>query len=750
MIQRNFILCLFVLSMSAAAADDEAVYQSPSTRKMFERLERITQEGDPLKNQFRNAERAAILEEKLARVTDKREMLHLLTDTSVELLQAGRTKDALQMMARLENFVFENKLAAEENLFTLAYWDAIAYLRLGEQENCQINHSAESCLLPIQGSAIHQLPAGSQQAMNILSESLKHKPDDLSSRWLLNIAAMTLGKYPVSVPPAWLIPPRVFEAAYNIKKFTNIAARTGIEVEGLAGGCIAEDFNGDGFLDLMVSSMGLKDQMRYFESDGRGNFIEKTRSCGIFGEVGGLNIMQTDYNNDGFPDVLVLRGGWMGSEGKYPLSLLRNNGRGIFDDVTEEAGLLSFGPTQTAVWFDFNNDGWLDLFVGYESTPGVTVPCKLFANNGDGTFTECAAQAGVANIGFVKMVAAGDFNNDGLPDLYLSRKGQPNVLYRNDGPRQKGQRSKTDWVFTDVSVSAKVTEPLVSFPTWFFDYDNDGWLDIFVAGYSIQNVGDVAADYLGLPNQGEKARLYHNNHDGTFTDVSEAVHLNRVLLAMGSNFGDLDNDGFLDFYLGTGDPNLGTLIPNRMFRNADGKVFQDVTTSGGFGHLQKGHGIAFADFDNDGDQDIYEVMGGAYTGDLARSVFFENPGHGNHRITLKLEGVESNRPGIGSRIRVAIETPQGIRSVYKTVNTGGGFGASPFRQAIGLGNATSIGSVEIFWPRTGRTQTIRNLAMDRFYKIREGAAGATQWDLKPFKFSGGQSMHHEHKTSSKF
>src|SRR5207245_1927477 len=144
-----------------------------------------------------------------------------------------------------------------------------------------------------------------------------------------------------------------------------------------------------------------------------------------------------------------------------------------------------------------------------------------------------------------------------------------------------------------------------SFSAFFFDFDNDGWPDIFVSGYYINDVGDVAADYLGLPSSGERARLYRNNRDGTFNDATKETHLYRVLHAMAGNFGDIDNDGWLDFYLGTGDPDLGTLIPNRMFRNSEGKFFQDVTTSAGVGHLQKGHGIAFADLDNDGDQDIY-------------------------------------------------------------------------------------------------------------------------------------------------
>jgi hypothetical protein len=145
-----------------------------------------------------------------------------------------------------------------------------------------------------------------------------------------------------------------------------------------------------------------------------------------------------------------------------------------------------------------------------------------------------------------------------------------------------------------VAAAAGVTEPSASFTCWFWDYDNDGWLDLLVSGYLIRNAGDIAADYLGVETPAERARLYHNQHDGTFADVTKAAGLFKVLHTMGANFGDLDNDGWLDFYVGTGDPELGTLIPNRMFRNDGGKRFQDVTTPGGFGQLQKGHGLALA------------------------------------------------------------------------------------------------------------------------------------------------------------
>jgi hypothetical protein len=211
---------------------------------------------------------------------------------------------------------------------------------------------------------------------------------------------------------------------------------------------------------------------------------------------------------------------------------------------------------------------------------------------------------------------------------------------------------------------------------------------------------------------------------------------------MGLNYGDLDNDGWLDFYAGTGNPGLDTLLPNRMFRNAGGRFFQDVTTSGGFGHIQKGHAISFADLDNDGDQDIHITMGGAYTGDVYRNALFRNPGHGNHWITLKLEGRRSNRAAIGARIRVTVATAEGERTIHKDVSTGASFGALPLRQEIGLGQATAIRKVEIHWPVTGETQVLTGLELDRFYKITEGGQQAVVWNLKSFTLPEGNGGHH--------
>jgi hypothetical protein len=214
---------------------------------------------------------------------------------------------------------------------------------------------------------------------------------------------------------------------------------------------------------------------------------------------------------------------------------------------------------------------------------------------------------------------------------------------------------------------------------------------------------------------------------------------------MGANFGDLDNDGWLDCYIGTGDPYLGTLVPNRMFRNDGGRHFQDVTTAGGFGQLQKGHGIAFGDINNDGAEDIYSVVGGFYAGDHYPNQLFANPGHGNHWLKLQLEGVQSNRIALGDRIKVVVRTPSGSREIDRVVGSGGSFGASSIlRQEIGLGEAEAIERVEIAWPRTGRVQTITGLAPDRCYAIREGETTAREVPLHGFAWPAAAAGHHHH------
>jgi hypothetical protein len=287
-----------------------------------------------------------------------------------------------------------------------------------------------------------------------------------------------------------------------------------------------------------------------------------------------------------------------------------------------------------------------------------------------------------------------------------------------------------------VARSAGVQEPRGSFATWFFDYDNDGWPDLFVTSY-YQSNDEVMRTYLGLPHNAETMKLYKNMRNGTFKDVTAEVGLDKVFMPMGANFGDIDNDGFLDIYLGNGDPSYGSLIPHVLLRNHDGKYFVDVTASSGTGELHKGHGIAFADLDRRGYEDILAEVGGAVPGDKHAFRLFENPGNGNDWINVRLVGVKTNRAAIGARLKVTVEN-QGAstRTIYRTVGSGGSFGANPMEQHIGLGTAARITNLEIWWPASKTRQNFSNVERNQFIEIKEFAPGLTKLVRKPFRLGG--------------
>jgi len=680
----------------------------------------------------------------------------------IDQLRAGRTEEAIENFKVLYNTpadtLIRYGLKPIEAKRAKSYL-GLSYLRLGEQENCILNHTAASCIIPIAEAGFHQKAEGSENAIAVFEELLESNPEDYSSRWLLNIAYMTLGGYPEEVPEQWLIPPSAFESEYALPKFTDRAADIGFDIKGLAGGLIVEDFDNDGFLDILVSEWGPTDRLNYLHNNGDGTFSNLTEQAGIAELTGGLNLLQADYNNDGFLDILVLRGAWLEHFGKQSNSLLRNNGDNTFTDITISSGLYSLHPTQAATWNDFNNDGWLDLFIGNESAgrPDAFHFSELFINNQDGTFTDMAETAGVRvnRVGFrpsahyIKGVTSGDYNNDGWQDIYVSTgvlNQQQDFLFKNNGLDESGQLT-----FTDVTKEAGLGGNHSTFSTWFWDYNNDGWLDIFAASYFRSNtkgdiITDVAKEYLGMEHGAEKGFLYENQRDGTFKNVSSEVNLDKILYSMGANFGDLDNDGFLDIYLGTGNIGLNTVLPNKMYRNNEGKSFQDVTTAGGFGNIQKGHGVAFADLDNDGDQDVLISMGGAFEGDIYQNTFYENPHdalpNSNNWIKIQLRGDVSNRFGIGSRLEIEIEENRQLRKVYKDVNSGGSFGSSPITQHIGIGSAERVKSLTITWNGNETVQRIQNLDANNTYLIQEGDDEIEKVALKELEFSTAEHQHH--------
>ncbi len=748
------------LSVVAAAGvlaqrADPAAVLADGTREMAADLARRAQALGPADLWFNiNDKRAEAFAKDLEAPKSTVDALRARHLYANELLFAGRYADAVAQTDRLlEDVDKAGPDIGAEAFLNVLMLRATVYLRWGEEQNCVDGVNAESCLLPVAGRGVHTRKEGATQAKDTLERLLRVDPENLRAKWLMNIAAMTIGTYPDGVPAAFRIAPSRFVSA-PLPRFTNVASEVGLGLHGLSGGSVIEDLDGDGLLDVVASAIGFGDQIRLFRNTGAGAFEERTAVSGLDGITGGLNLVHTDFDNDGRPDILVLRGGWMGAAGQFPVSLLRNLGGWRFSDVTKAAGLGDVeGPGQTAAWFDYDGDGWLDLFVGREATilPNERFASRLFHSNRDGTFTEVTKAAGIDVVGFVKAAVPGDYDNDGRPDLYLSQARAPNRLLHNDGPQAGG-----GWRFSDTTAKAGVAAPNDSFPAMWFDYDNDGWLDVYVGGYLGQSE-TVAADFLDLDHKADRSRLYHNNGDGTFADVTRAAGLWHTPLVMGLNYGDLDNDGWLDFYEGTGNPDFHTLVPNRMFRNDGGTRFVEVTTSGNFGHLQKGHGIAFADIDNDGDQDVFEKMGGAYQADRAWSVLFENP-HvatgGTPKtdwIGLELEGTTANRAALGARVTVRLQTPAGPRRLHRIVSTGGSFGSSPFRIFAGLGDATAVTAVDVSWPvaRTGATapppQTFRGLVPGRHYLLKQGAAAPVALKRPPIALSHVPAAPHVHR-----
>ena len=424
-------------------------------------------------------------------------------------------------------------------------------------------------------------------------------------------------------------------------RFPNVAAKVGLDPqENMAGGSIADDFTGDGLVDVFISTSDPTRGSRLFVNLGNGSFEERSEEVGLADQVAALNCSQADYDNDGDLDIFLMRGGW-----EKPLrpSLLRNDGKGTFTDVTVESGMATPIACQSAAWGDYDNDGHLDLYAcgeylppqsasvgagtySYGGGPDPRNYCRLYHNNGNGKFTDVADAAGVAQSSERPRGPPGAITTMMAGWISMSR-----TLARKTASTTTTATAHSPTLRRQL----KVTEPLKSFSCWFFDYDNDGRLDIYVTGFA-GTLNDIVRSQLGQPTGGERPRLYHNEGASGFRDVTLDAGLDRVILVMGSNFGDIDNDGYLDIYLGTGQPACFYVVPNVLLRNVGGTRFEDVTVSSGTGHLQKGHGISFADWDRDGDVDIFLASGGATPGDKAHNVLFQNPGHGNHWINVKL------------------------------------------------------------------------------------------------------------------
>ncbi len=610
----------------------------------------------------------------------------------------------------------------------------IAELRQGEFANCLENHNAETCILPLTPAAYHRDPGGSAAAVKTFGAVLAKDPGDRLVRWLLNLGYMTLGAYPHGVPEKWRIPPEAFRSRSAFPRFRNLAPELGFHDMGLVGSVAVDDFNGDGRLDILRSSAGYCDPLRLALNDGRGGFTDVTEAWGLDSVLGAVGLLQADYDNDGDLDVYVTRGIWE-RPGIHDEAfgvgvrntLLRNEG-GRFRDVTREAGLFAESSFNIAsVWGDFDGNGRLDLFVC-----DAHVSSRLYENVGDRFSLKADSGFGVHPQESCMGVAAGDPDDDGDTDLFVSVHRGKSRLYLNDG----------DGVFSPLETTA-FDSVRQGFPAFFFDADQDGRDDLFVGAWDGKSE-DLGALMQGMPHGAEAAHLFLNRGSLQFEDAGQAWGLNTALLVMGANFGDLDNDGWPDLLLGTGGPPFEYLLPNRIYRNANGRGFDDVTFASGMGVLQKGHGIGLGDLDQDGDRDVVASFGGWVPGDTFADSIFENPGFPGRMVSLRLQGVEANRSAIGSRLRIRIREGGRERVLYRTVTPGGSFGSSTLAVEIGIGSAAQIDELEIRWARPGATQTLRNLKAGGVYRIVEGHPDAETLTLPALKLASrkANTAHH--------
>jgi hypothetical protein len=293
----------------------------------------------------------------------------------------GEPKKAYAVLEQIRSELEQNPSAAQTTLYTVIYLQGVTSLRRGENENCIMCRGESSCILPISQAAIHIHPNGSRQAIHHFMEYFEEFPDDLAVRWLLNVAHMTLGKHPTGVDPRFVVSlDHYLKNEFNIGKFHDIGHKIGVISFTQAGGAIMDDFDNDGLLDLVTTTFDPTSSINIYRNNGKGTFDNQTSTSGVSNQYGGLNCVQTDYNNDGYLDIFVIRGAWL----SHPMrpSLLRNNKDGTFTDVTDESGLMYPANSIAAQWADYDNAGWICLSAARNSpvvsivTEG-TVPSRM-------------------------------------------------------------------------------------------------------------------------------------------------------------------------------------------------------------------------------------------------------------------------------------------------------------------------------------------------------------------------------------
>ena len=538
-----------------------------------------------------------------------------------------------------------------------------------------------------------------QRSAQLAIDAMDANPNNERARYWLWLTANKLGSYPAFVPEKYRMEVKAGHEK-PVVQFTDIAAKIGLDKTSGGRGIAIFDYNNDGYLDIVISSA--HGGCNLYRNNGDGTFTDVSIGSGVDQCVNTFAIAAADYNNDGFVDLYITRLGFYGGEGE----LLRNNGDGTFTIVTQEAGLSLWGPAFSCSWVDYDGDGFLDLYI-CNNLGGLfdrKTPNRLFHNNGDGTFSEVTEQAGLNTVWPTIGCAWGDYDNDGRPDLFVSNAMGHSQLYHNNG----------DGTFTDVSEQAGVTESGFGTLAMFWDYDNDGWLDIAHFVWSDhEDVIHTMRTGEGPPD-GKPTRIYHNNRNGTFTQVNHDLGMNGCWGTMSASIADVNNDGYLDVLLGNGSPKMDRLDP-MVLMEFDGTTFRNTTFAAGLAYHGKSHGVTAGDLFGDGRVSILVASGGQYPGDLlTTSVYYPNRLAGNY-VNIRLVGVKSNRSAIGARVSVLSNG----RWQHGLVSGGTNFGCLPLEQHFGLGTNTSIEAVEVLWP-SGLKQRFEGLPINNSWEFTEG------------------------------
>ncbi len=525
------------------------------------------------------------------------------------------------------------------------------------------------------------------------------------------------------------------EAGLNAPNVWGAVDRKRYIVEAKGSGLAFFDYDNDGWLDIYLTNgtrldtnwpAGQAPTTHLYKNNRDGTFTDVTEKSGLARTGWQTGVCVGDYNNDGWDDLFCTFWGQN--------ILFHNNGDGTFTDATRKAGLYNEQTRWGAgsCWLDYDSDGHLDLFVCnyikldpeklpsqndiYCQWKGIPVMCGprgltgdtnlLYHNNGDGTFTDVSEKAGILKPGprYSITPVSYDFDNDGWPDIYVAVDSEPSILFRNNH----------DGTFTDIAVMAGCAysadgHEQSGMGVGVADYDCDGWFDIFKTNF---------AD--------DTCNLYHNNGDGTFSDVTFAsgVGINNRYVAWGCGFIDYDNDGWADILQVNGHvyPEIDThdvgqtfKNPRLLYKNLGNCKFKDVSAEMGPGINEKfsSRGAAFGDYDNDGDVDALVLN----MNDLP-SLLRNDGGNAKNWIKIKLVGTHCNRTAIGTRVRVVT----GKHAQMDEVHSGGSvMSQSDLRLHFGLGSAQTIDLIEVKWPTTQKTERFTNVKANQILTIKEGS-----------------------------